>query len=346
MKNINFFLLLFACAPAFSSDYQPETEPSTPEYRAEVDQQALDDALTHAVENDLSDQIQPLVDQGANINQKNSNNENLLMYALQNGLQFKTKHALLQAGINVHHKNDHKQSSLALAMNDPDIFPYVLHRTDLNKIFKKNQINQLFDAYQNNLLTKSLDYFLPFSEYKRLLEAGIDVNHQNARGQSAILKAIEQKKVDLIGLLSWFGATLDLHSRNLLETLIQENPESTKKVAKLLSAITSNFVSLARSKKLKDQALLSLFLRNQDLFADFIANPALPMTIRSRLSECFQPAYLSEMALKAHYKAAGKNPKLISSYNKIMADFREQRNKQKSSRIMPAPGAVPINWNP
>ena len=158
-------------------------------------------ALQEAVRiNDL-DAVKYLLLQKADVT-KNSQNKDILLYALKNGAQNEIVAELLKAGaaVNVADKQENTPLSLAIEQQNGDLFDLLAQNGADLSVLTGNGQTMLFYAYEHKLPADIID---------RLINTGIDVNQKDNFGNVMLVNALAAGDDEMVKLLLKHGADVN-----------------------------------------------------------------------------------------------------------------------------------------
>ncbi len=164
--------------------------------------------LMYAIRNNMpSEVIRKIIQSGADINQKDKNGDTLLMYAIKNNAPQEDIEQLVQYGADVNIADKEGVSPLAQAIkqNQYDLMELLLNKgADVNTSLP-NDMPILLYAFSNSVSNKIL-----FS----LLQKSVDINQQDAKGNTILLKALQQHNIPLVKELLARNADVNLRNKN------------------------------------------------------------------------------------------------------------------------------------
>lgn len=163
-------------------------------------------ALHQAVSNDGFEQAKMLITNGANVNQKDENYNNItpIFLAVENG-NVEMVEYLLNFGAKVNVRDDNKQTPLMRLDGDASA---ELVRLLISRGAKVNTI----DAEGNTPLILATNY-ANADVLQVLLAHGAGVNAQNKEGKTALMNAAENDKVESVRVLLLAGADVNLKNK-------------------------------------------------------------------------------------------------------------------------------------
>jgi ankyrin repeat protein len=189
--------------------------------------------LHQAVANDNFKEAENLIINGANVNQKDENYNNItpIFLAVENG-NVELVEILLNFGARINARDDNKQTPLMRLDSDASA---ELVRLLLGRGAKANAV----DADGNTPLISAAENSASAEILQILLESGANPNAQNKQGQTALMKAAENDQLESVRALLVAGANPNLKNKdgdtawnltssNEIETLLESYGAETE----------------------------------------------------------------------------------------------------------------------
>jgi len=214
--------------------------------------------LMHAAKLEQTEVMKILIENGSNINIQDNTGKTLLMYAIENQ-NIELSKLLLENRINIHLKNAYGRDALIYSsIHGQNEIANLLIANGINTYLKDNeQVNAMsyalekgyFDIAQAilnngtelniidnnhmNTLMRAINHFhsknktILLESIKKIIEYGVDVNHEDISGNTALFYAIEREFIDVIKFLIDSGANVNHANREKESPLLYsvKNPD-------------------------------------------------------------------------------------------------------------------------
>lgn len=210
------------------SDNAAEPNTQKKEIRAEID---MNEQLIQAAERKELETIKRLIDEGVDINIKDSDGRTATMIATYNN-DVTTAKVLIEAGADVNIQDDMK--------NNPFLYAGAEGYIDILKLtIKAGADPSITNRYGGTALIPASEHGYVDVIKELLTNTDTDVNHVNDLGWTALLEAIilndgDEKQQQTVQLLIDYGADVNIPDKNNVTPLQHAREEGFKEIEQIL----------------------------------------------------------------------------------------------------------------
>jgi ankyrin repeat protein len=277
---------------------------------AHIDQQnnAGETALMHAAANNRIDIICELTARGTNLNLQNKRGETALDQSLSEYHNIRVMRALLAAGAQIDQQNSNGETVLMRAAANGNIiaaFELIDRGANLNLQSKHGD---------TALINASSTRYTPIEIVTTLLRAGAYIDQQNNEGETALMRAVVNNRIDIVHKFIAQGANLNLQNK-YGDTALMYASSNKSALIEIMTALLNAGAYIDQQNNEGETALMHAVANNRiDIVHKFIAQDA-NLNLQSKHGDTALMYAIANQyfGIAALLQKSGANPTIKSS---------------------------------